>query len=782
MNSGSTLLDAAIRRAIRAMAVASGAAVMATPALADTAAPQLEEIVITTQKREQSLKEVPITVSVVDADAIRESGATMFDDLISRIPGVSGFTTGIATSVWTIRGLSSNTSGSGGEPSVGFYQDEAFASYIEFAAMPLFDTNRIEVAKGPQGTLFGKNAAAGAILVYTNRPDPDAGLSGYGQAGFGNLGQQRVEAAINVPLGERFAVRASGMYEKMDDWQRNQLVAGSEGGGMERRAGRLGLTWNITDSLDAHAFVHKFEGESNMWLTTNQRLTGDRNPDNVFSVLAESSDLIETQGAHLSLNWRVSDRLTLKSLTDFREMPEYLWQADAVAARPATILAATTAGFGLPISSVLAVQGPLGGEGSNFASEMLQQEFRGAWQGDNLFLQGGVNYVEYSETRPMQAAVLNLDTAGFRLLQSTGWLSERKSYGVFLDGTWNFSTDLTLTAGVRYSKDELDFRALADAFRYLLPAPAAFGTYPAEFYEYTAARPRTAFCAFSLTSPAAPCLGAGLSADRSDTGVTPRLAVTYRLTDSTNLYANYARGYKAGGFDVVAVRSTPTSAPSINGYEPETVDAFDVGLKGQTAGLRYSASVFLNKYRDLQLSAIVNAVSRTENAASAHGRGFEGEVTWAPNAMWEISGNYTYLDAKYDSGQIALGNQPVAAKGLRLVRSPEQMANLQVTMTVPLGGFGTLRVAPLVHYQSAMELNPANRADLRQGSYTRLDARVSLVAQSGKWDLALVGENLTGVDDIVNRAADLVGLGPQYAYLPGEPLYRLEVGFRVGND
>lgn len=768
MSNTNQTLRRAVRHAIASTAAFAAIAGLAAPAQAQSTTEGLEEIVVTAQKREQSLQNVPMSVSVVSADMIRNSGATDFDALIPRIPGVSGFTTGVATNVWAIRGLSSNTSGSGGEPSVGFYQDEAFAGYVEFASFPLFDTNRIEVAKGPQGTLYGKNSTAGAILVYTNRPDPAASAANVSLSA-GNLGQFRAEAAGNLPLTDNIALRLSGMYENLDDYQKNMVVRGADGGGFERWGARLGATWDILDNLRAYAFYQQSDASSNQWMMNLQARTGDRNPEHVYSQLPETTDEISTYAGHLSIEWDLSDAISFKSITDYRAMTEYNWEADAVGMTQPALRALTTAALRTPIDTVLATQGARRNTGKNFGTDMFQQELRASWTGDQLFVQGGFNYNEYFERRPQQAAVIHfapIPQLPFRKVDSTGFEATHESKGAFADATYEVTDRWTVTAGIRFSKEDLESTNFSGVDLHQKPASGFAGI---SYLDYTSGLPFVAGCsAGSLTSPQAPCV-AGIKDSRSDEGWTPRVAVSFDLTDSTTLFANYAEGFKAGGFDIV------TNGDSLRTYEPENVEAYEIGAKGQYPSLRYSAAVYYNKYDDLQVSAIVNAVNQTRNAAAATAKGFDGEVTWAALDNLEVFATYAYTDAEYDKGQV-LG---VSAKGLRLIRTPENSVNVGVDWRIPVGDFGAFNVQPFVHYQSEMELNLANRPDLRQPSYTTVDLRVGLTPNNGGWNAALVGENLTG-EEIIIRAADLVGFGAALGYRPTEPLVRLEVGYKFG--
>jgi len=675
----------------------------------------------------------------------------------------------VASSVWAIRGLSSATAASGGEPSVGFYQDDAYAGYIEYSAIPLFDTARVEIAKGPQGTLYGKNATAGAILVYNNRPDP-SGNRFTAHVGAGNVGQRRADAVGNLVVNDAFALRAAGFYESLGDYQRNMALPDSTGGGFERWSARVSSRWQINEQLAAHVFVQRFAASSNQWMTNLQARTADRNPAHVYCALNRTRNELDSDIAHLRFDWQPRDDLSLHSITDYRDSA-LIWEADAVGLPQPQLRALTLALFRQPIDAIIANQGPYRNRGRDFGSRLLQQELRATLDGDTWFATVGANWLRYDEVRPQQGAVIHfapLPQLPFRKADSTGYDNRRESLGFYVDGTWEFAPRWQLTAGVRYSRDRTQSQSFAAVDLYRLPPGMPVGN---SWFDDTSRLVATAGCAGgSLTSPAAPCVS-GISDTRTDTGWTPRIALSHRLTPDTTVYANYARGYKAGGFDIV------TDGSRLLDFDPEHVDAYELGLRHGSSRLRYALSVYGNDYTDLQVSAIVNAVPRTSNAATAHARGVEGELNWLVTDHVAINGNYAYTDARYDSGSLNFFSQPVVARGLRLQRTPEHAANLGLALTWPIGPGGTLRFTPNLHYQSAMELTPTNRANMRQPAYTTLDARLQFSARDERWQIALAGENLTG-EAIIMRAADLLGVGAALGYRPTDPLLRLEFGVR----
>ena len=243
------------------------------------------------------------------------------------------------------------------------------------------------------------------------------------------------------------------------------------------------------------------------------------------------------------------------------------------------------------------------------------------------------------------------------------------------------------------------------------------------------------------------------------------------MTPDINLYGGYSRGFKSGGFN------SATNGSQVIAYEPETVDAFEFGMKGRSGPLRFGVAAFSSNFRNLQLQTIVNALIRTSNAAAARSRGVEAELNWEPSKNFTVFSNATYLDAKYTAGSLSQGIT-IPAKGLRLMRSPEFSFNIGATAGFDLGSAGRMELSPTFHSESSTELSPINRADFRQAAYQTLNMRLRYIAPSDKISLSLIGENLTNAR-LIRRVWDPLNLGASKNYNPDGALVRgeLEIQF-----
>jgi iron complex outermembrane receptor protein len=202
------------------------------------------------------------------------------------------------------------------------------------------------------------------------------------------------------------------------------------------------------------------------------------------------------------------------------------------------------------------------------------------------------------------------------------------------------------------------------------------------------------------------------------------------------------------------------------------VNAFEMGLKGTSRGLRYGIAGFWSDFKDLQVQTIVNALVRTSNAAAARSRGVEAEVNWTASRNFTLFSNFTYLDSVYTSGTLSQGIT-VPAKGLRLMRSPELSFNLGATIGLELGSKGKVEFSPTFHAESSTELSPINRADFHQEGYTTTNLRARYVPTSEKWSFSIIGENLTNTR-LIRRVWDPLNLGASKNFNPDGAMVRGE--------
>ena len=693
-------------RLVKAIAVISAALAFAPIAHSAENEFAIEEIVVTAQKRAESIQDVPVSISALSGEMADNMGADSIDEIIPMVPGLTGSTGGLASNTWAIRGISSNDFTVGGEPSVGVFIDDAYIGRNALAVGAYFDIDRIEVVKGPQGTLFGRNAAAGAISIITKKPEFENSLK-FG-VGVGNEGQQDYNVMGNLAASDEFAVRFSYHGTRLEGIWRE--VTFNEEGFIDQDSLRLSALWMPSDGLTARLTLNYSDGETNMGGLYNPGLStvapGEEFPDTI-ALSTQDRETNETDGANLRLSWDLNENLTLTSITDARSF-DFSYKNDADnTADDALIDAVFAVGTG---GSTIEFDQP------DIGQRSFSQEFRlnGARERVDWFV--GLNY--FNE-KVDERTLLNLfDTAlglGLLAVDDTATEGETDALGVYGDVKWAVSDAVSLTAGLRWSQDKKDWCTTGSA---------------------------------GIGLVAVPTVGQVCGGDEWSE-VTPRVVVEYAITPDAMSYASFSKGYKGGGFNPSAGDFVGGDGigDGVAGFEPETIDAFELGLKSTALDgrLQFNAAAYFNDYTNLQvLSATLGGILVT-NAAEAETQGVELEATYMPAAGLTLMGNYSYLDTEFKKGEDA---------GNALAFSPENTLSLGAAYEMELNS-GTLSWFAIYTWQDDFFYDAANlRPEPDRGL---LAAKVTYRPDSERWDVALGAQNITD-EDYTQRRSD-IGLG-----------------------
>ncbi len=722
----------------------------------------LEEVIVTAQKREQNLQVVPISISVIDGETISNQNYVSLIDLVKNVPALTVVKGGPSDNLY-IRGVGSGNN-AGFEQSVGIFVDGVYKGRSRYSRSIFMDVERVEILKGPQSTFFGNSAIAGALNITARKPGDV--WEGYVTALYEpNHGEYNLEAAFGGPLSDtlkgRIAVKKWGMdgYVKTLGMAKNE--DGPQGGDIY---GRATLVWTPNENFAATFKVET--GKSDLdtsW--PNQLFRCPPDPtlfpvpggfcsvalaagDNV--VLDKKSslgpggegDVLKTQDYVLTLNYENWGH-TFTSVTGFSTMDfEEKLDIDVTSQKLFNV----------------------------FVSEdydQFSQEFRIASPtGKRFEYLGGVYYQAGDLVSSQQFTFFFLtpliaSIPPFAPLvpylpidQQTSFDQNDKTYSIFGSLTWNLSDALRLVAGLRWMEVKKD-----------ATQRIAFGT-GAEDYGGFVPFP-------SAVAPLGNAFGAMLARvrvvplSRSDSDLMPSLGVNYDISDDAMVYASYAQGFKAGGFDAQDSKGDPDGLP----FAPEFVDAYEIGMKSLwlDGALKFNLALFRSEYQDLQESAsqlqgdaIIFAVS---NVAAMTSQGIELETQWAITDRFVANLSFTYLDAAYDdfpnAGCTAV--QTVATppgttceqdlSGATRLFSPDYSGNLRLKYVYPLPGslrlLGELGIYFSDDYLLAGDLDPV----LVQDSYTKFDARLSLGSADGRWDLSLIGKNLSD-ELILNWGSD----------------------------
>lgn len=656
---------------------------------------QLEEVLVTAQKRSQNLQDVPIAISAVSQEIIEQTGINTITEVIPMVPGLTGSDFGLATNTWAIRGISSNDWSVGSEPAVGVFFDDAYVGRNIFATGTFFDINRIEVVKGPQGTLFGRNSAAGAISLVSNKPGDNNELQ-LGVA-LGDEGQQRYEVVGNWAVSESFALRLAYQHQEWEGmWE--EVVTGDDAY-QESDAVRLMARWDISDSFEALLRVNYAKAETNYTSAINIPLNiadpGEEYPDK-YAVTTPNYEENEDQGVGLRLSWDINDSLQLISITDYRTGEnDYYEDVDGTADDSAISLILLGADIG-----GLSIPARFGGEADTF-----YQEFRLSGGSDSLTWFAGASYYTEELKAPYYevdyyATGLGFPIAGVRTINE----ADNESFGVYADATWQLTERLALLGGARWVYDDKDWctNTLYDTTGEGVPTDGELCT----------------------------------SEDWDD--VTPRLVAQYDISDAVMLFGSAAKGFKGGGFNNSATDTTGDGfGDTVATFEPETSLAYEVGVKSEflDGRMQLNGSVFFTDYEDFQIQTTTLEYGlQIGNGGDAETKGLEAELSYSPIDGLLLMANYAYLDAEFTAGEY---------KGNTLAYAPENSFSVGANFDHDFLG-GSLNWFGVYNYTDDFyhEANNDNQED----AYGIVNAKVTYTAGSERWDLAVAADNLTDED------------------------------------
>jgi iron complex outermembrane receptor protein len=687
-------------------------------ALADgsTSGDGIETVLVTAEKRVEDVQKMSSAVTALSGDDLLQRQITSVSDLQRVVPGlVEGDTLGGVQKAETIRGIGTANAMPGGDPGVAVSVDGHYMQDSGFVVRDLLDVSRVEVLRGPQGTLYGRNATGGAINVITNRPTQD--FDGYVTAGVGSFGDRNVTGLLNGGLTDDLAGRVAVAWDKSDGYLRNISPIAPQKRLLNTDSinARATLEYDPSQNFRATLSAYGYQNTGNIYA---YRLLGDLvaiggvnfshlpagyiNPtnDHPYEVRQDTptASYDRARGASLDLDWTVGG-LQLRSLSAYNNSSTKLGiDLDATDATP-------------PVTW-----------SENFRYNTFSQEFQALFSGVNYkAILGVYGYWEDSVfTRQFRSpsAIYGIDYA---YAYDPAPTLKSQSYAAFGSVDYNVTDKLTLTAGARLSYDR-----------------------------------KSMVRGFEIISQD---LGGVISSTVSDdhanwSKFTGRVALRYELTPEANTYASFSTGYKPGGFNAIS-----SNDPA---YRPETVKAYEVGFKSQWFDdhLRLNVAAFYNDYKDkqefvLQLSA-PNANSETaiKNAAAATTKGVEFEYVWKATDDLRFDGTASYLYATYGSYNSADTSRPslgiIDLAGNMLPGAPVWTTDFGAQYDVGLlGGGASVRMD--YTWKSSYFSNAFNRSngpnDFGLTDYVPsqgyLSATVTWVDASSLWEVQLFGRNLT---------------------------------------
>lgn len=715
----------------------------------DERASALEEITVTATRQETLASKTPISLTAIAGENLIKSGVSNPAQLTDVVPNLTINRTGGGVQI-TIRGVTSTDTTEKGDPSAAFMLDGVYIARPQVQEVSFYDVARVEVLRGPQGTLYGRNTTAGLINVITNRPTFD-GYGGQADMTGGTDGTGQATGVLNAPFSDSFAVRLAVNYDTRD----NFLLAGPA----------------LTGDIDP--FKENISGRLQGlydWSSGNALLTLDYSQikgtpfdllplRNFFAATTTGNDPLYI-GDNLGSDTlrRINSPVTWDTFRD-----NDTWGVGVELNQDIGPIRVTYAGSTREFNreegdARISVDGALAYRGA-FEGKYTQDshELRFANTGDGAFqLQGGLYFFK-EESDILQRLLLVPNTGPTGDGNSLGFAqgpTEAESHAAFLQGTFSVSDSVRLTAGARYSEDE------KSRVGYTLSC--------ASFFSCGSAAPPA-----NLTNNAA--------ADSSKT--TWRAGIDFDATEGTMLYASVATGYKAGGFNDGCVIGTGvgcTQPESLFYYDPEELISYEVGMKSRIADtLSLNVSAFLYDYSNIQLSQLVsecfgpgsNPCNLTTNGGEAEVSGVELEGTYVPtdSSQWDFS--VAWLDAHFTD---FTPNPARSFNGESLDRSPKWSAALGYQHTFPLNNGGDIVGGIRTRYSdpyTMMALGTLNFYE--QPSFTKTDLTLAYNAPDDKWYLQAFARN---IEDSIVVTTIAVGVRSS-AQIADPKTYGVRVGF-----
>ena len=679
----------------------------------------LEEIVVTARKRTENLQDVPISVYAKTGEALQKAGVTdslAVDDLV---PNLEIKTFGGQPNIF-IRGVGNNDFNATTISPVSMYIDGVLLGLTGSQSMPMFDMERVEVLRGPQGTLFGRNTTGGALVYHTRKPGDS--FEGTGRLSVGNYDRLDAELAATIPLSEKTSLRIAGASFSNDGDHYN-VTQQKNVNAIDMKGARATLLSTPSDDLEIIANIHWSVDRSDF-------RQGKQAPDapDILGYLDPTPDdrrllyldgpnrhYADQFGGSLTLNWDVAD-ITIKSISAYEEaQTDFCGDIDQ---SPNSLDHLCFATDGKQYSQEINLSGSAAGGlswilGGYYLREDMSHSTEGPLFGDTPF-------------------ALPVDGLSHRVTDTLA---------AFAEVTYDITDRLKVNVGLRYTyeKKDADVESAVNLSILDQSLPDAPAAYLVPFTEL----------------------------NKDWNALSGRVALSYNINDDVMAYASFSRGFKSGGFNLGSFFD-PNEVTTV---DPEFLNAYEIGLKSTFLDkrVRVNLSGFYYDYSDLQVytyaagsSPATPVVFALENAADAEIYGLEAEFTALPMEGLNIEAGLGLLETKYKNFISLIGGD---LSGNRLPGAPSVNVNVAADYTFPVADNLSMMIRGEYSYTSKRYFNSfQDEAISSRGGHGLLNGRISLSSDDDKWELALWGRNLANKDYIVD-STDLrgtFGFIPQY--------------------
>jgi len=678
---------------LQCVAIGAVGAISFSTALAQQASdtgPVLEEIVVSAQRTQESLQDVPISVTALGEADLERRQITNTLDLISQVPNLVGSNNvglGSATSFF-LRGVGQDESIATSDPAVGTYIDGVYIARQINNNSYLYDVARIEVLRGPQGTLYGRNTSGGAVRVITTRPEDE--FNGYLDLSYGDYDRYSVKGMLNAPFNDVLAFRLNAFVLGQDEGFIKSLTTGKEYWAPEGAGGRVQLRYNPSDTFDATLSIDYADEKGTEVVGSDFNRNTDKDFFTVVSGLEDQFAETDQLGVTLNMEFAIGD-MTLESISGWRDLNQT---------------------YRIDLSDDVVPQYVLPHDSNH---EQLSQEFTLSATSGKLDWLAGVFYMKEE----------NSSTVGDELFLFGGALAgnfrktldnDADSYAIFAQGTYNLTEHFAVTLGGRYTEEDKS----VDVTQYVvLPGPATGGGggFPG---------------AKGILVPlwdTSDIEAAGTPSNVTFTEFTPKVALEYRQNEDLLWYASYTEGFKSGGWN-----ARVTDPLDFVLFNPETVESYEAGLKSELFDNRLRANLTLYRadYSDFIITAL-NEDGRfvTINAAETRIQGVEAELMFRATNSLDLFGNLGTMDGEYL--KLVGASFPITNE---IKRTPEISYQLGFNWTIPTPAFGggfftTTTFSHQDEYYGGLENDPVELSE----AIDLVDFLVGYAPDDGRWTI-----------------------------------------------
>ena len=759
---------------------------------------EIEEVIVTAMKRAESIQDVPVSITALSSSELEGLKLRDTGEIAQQVPNLqTSEISGNGIPIFSLRGVSMNDFSFNQHSPVAIYVDEVYKGNPSLKGVQLYDLERVEVLRGPQGTLYGKNSTGGAINFITQQPVMEN--EGYFRAGMGNYGLKEARGAANFVIGESLAVRLAGTWTEADGWLENKNPGVDDGDALDEYGVRLSVLWEANDSLNVlfraakgksegvnYGIVADEVGPSGIGagvyglynaLGATSRVDGTREGLGFWEFESEQDleRLVESDSLSLTINWDFGNDLTLTSISSYDDGEVFV--PEDVDGTFNTLLngyyAAEAEQFTQEVRITSDYEGPFNFiAGLYYANEDIKDQTTIMYAQDlDLNLDGNLNYADCSDPLFMAFGFNELVTEaglatdalfgefGFSLADfaiygcqtQNDFDQELTSKAAFFDGSYDLNDNWTLRLGLRYTEDETELSNFSARVLGNDGIPI-FATIPFDDANPYATLPKRDF---------------------TDDEITGKLGIDYTTENENLFYASYSRGYRSGAYNAQAF----LDVAEVTQVEPETLDAFEAGFKMSLldGSVQLNGAAFYYTYKNQQFLNIDEQLVQTLiNISESEITGLELEMVARPVQSLLIRAGLGLIDTEVKKG--ILNGQDLA--GNQLPQAPEVNFNLAADWNLFNSKAGSLVLHMDGTYTDKQYFEVANVSHTQADSYFVANGMLTFQSANANWAVSVWGKNLFE-EKYHTSILDLQGFfGYNYTHVGAPRTYGVEVTYR----